>query len=269
MSTWYEKLVQQTHQAILDQETNIKNLDVQHNVKLTGKSGASHQIDVYWEFRIADTLYRTCIECRDYTSSIKKSRVVEFKGILDDIGNANGIIVTRVGFQEGALTYANHHRIRLLLINPVLQKIQMNMHVVIPRIENVDFSFDPEHARSVLEAANTQSASIPLNGSPRDIYLHDKDGSQIRSLAEVLSQPIGKTGRISVNLNDEYLKTEYGLIKLSSISFDRQEDVTEEQMIVGGGENIAQTVIEDVLENTSKYLFNDGSVGSKPRRDQP
>ena len=269
VSTWYEKLVQQTYQALLNQETDIKNITVQHNVTPIGKSGASHQIDVYWEFKIADTLYRTCIECRNYTSSIKKSQVAAFNDILGDIGNANGIMVTRVGFQEGALTYANHYGIRLLLINPVLQQIQMNMHVVVPRIENVDFSFDPEHARSVLEAANAQSASVSLSGLAGDIYLHDKDGNQMRSLAEVLSQPISKTGRISVNLNDEYLKTEYGLIKLNSISFDRQEEIIEEQVIVGGGESIAQTAIEDVLENTSKYLFNDGSVGSTSRRDKP
>jgi Restriction endonuclease len=269
VSTWYEKLVQQTYQALLNQESDIKNITVQHNVKLTGKSGASHQIDVYWEFKIADTLYRTCIECRNYTSSIKKSQVAAFNDILGDIGNANGIMVTRVGFQEGALTYANHYGIRLLLINPVLQQIQMNMHIVVPRIENVDFSFDPNHARSVLEAANVQSASASLSGLARDIYLHDKDGNQMRSLAEILSQPIGKIGRISVNFSDEYLKTEYGLIKLNSISFDRQEEIAEEQIIVGGGENIAQTAIEDVLENTSKYLFDDGFVGSKSRRDKP
>jgi hypothetical protein len=268
MSKWYEKLVQETYQALLDQESHIKNLVVQHDVKLTGKSGASHQIDVYWEFRIADTIYRTCIECRNYTSNIKKSRVVEFKGILDDIGNANGIIVTRVGFQEGALIYAEHHGVRLLLINPVLQRINMNVHMVIPQISNIGFSFDSSHAKSVLEAAGADTANIllELNALPKDIYLYDANGNKTRNLAAVLSQPIGKVGQIVVDLDNEYLETWYGLIKLNSISFELQEEIVENKITIGGGEDVAKTLIQDVLENASKYLFNDGAVGSESRR---
>lgn len=270
MSKWYEKLVQETYQALLDQESHIKNIVVQHDVKLTGKSGASHQIDVYWEFKLADTIYRTCIECRNYASSIKKNRVIEFKGILDDIGNANGIIVTRVGFQKGALNYADHHGMRLLLINPVLQKIEINMHMVVPQISNIGFSFDSVHAKSVLESAGVHSTSILLNLNElaKDIYLYDENGSQTRNLVEVLSQPIGKIGQIVVSLDNEYLETPHGLVKLNSISFDRQEDTVENKITIGGGEDVAKTLIKDVLENTSKYLFNDGVVGNESRRNK-
>lgn len=270
MSKWYEKLVQETYQALLDQESHIKNIVVQHDVKLTGKSGASHQIDVYWEFKIADTIYRTCIECRNYTSNIKKSRVVEFKGILDDIGNANGIIVTRIGFQEGALTYAEHHGVRLLLINPILQRINMNVHMVVPQISNIEFSFDSSHAKSVLEAAGVDDTSIllELNALARDIYLYDANGNKTRSLATVLSQPIGKVGQIIIDLDNEYLGTLYGLIKLNSISFERQEEEIVENKITIGGEDVAKILIQDVLENTSKYLFNDGAVGSASRKNK-
>ena len=265
MSTEYEKLVQETYQAILDQETDIKNIVVQHNIKLEGKSGASHQIDVYWEFKIADNIYRTCIECRNYTSNIKKSRVVEFKGILDDIGNTNGIIVTTVGFQEGALTYANHHGIRLLLINRLIQKIEAKLDVCFPIIDNIQLEFDKKQALSVLEAAGVEDFS--LQAQPQDIILYDENGNQTRKLGEALLESTNKTGQINVKLDGEYLKTPHGLLRLNSISFDYKQDIFKDKIIIGG-DFIAKTAIEDVLKNTSKYIFNDGSIGDKPQRDE-
>jgi hypothetical protein len=268
VSKWYEKLVQQTYQELLEQETDVTNIIVEHNVKLTGKSGASHQIDVYWEFRIAGNIYRTCIECRNYTSRIKKSRVVEFQGILEDIGSTNGIIATRVGFQEGALTYGSHHGIRLLLINPVLREIQLNMHTIVPRIENFRFNFNDDNVRSILEAAGLESTEISLACTASETYLCDKSGVKTRSFLEVVSTPLGKTGSILIELSDEYLITEYGLIKLDSVSFERFEESSMENIIIGGGSSIARTVIEDVLENLSQYVFDDGSVGDRSRRKE-
>jgi hypothetical protein len=267
VSTEYEKLVQETYQAILDQETHIKNIVVQHNVKMMGKSGTSHQIDVYWEFKIADNIYRTCIECRKYTSSIKKSRVVEFKGILEDIGNTNGIIVTTVGFQEGAVTYASHHAIRLLLINPLIQEIKIKLDGCFPKIENVNLEFDQKQAFSVLEAAGVENFS--LKALPQDIILYDENGNQTRKLEEAMLQCIDKTeDQIIVKLDGEYLNTPHGLIRLNSISFDYEQYILKDEILIGG-DFIAKTAIKDVLENTSKYVFSDGSISDKPQRDEP
>lgn len=42
----YEKFTQEIYNEIL-KNLYVKNIDVKHNVKLTGKSGQKHQIDVY------------------------------------------------------------------------------------------------------------------------------------------------------------------------------------------------------------------------------
>ena len=41
----YEKFTQEIYNEIL-KNLYVKNIDVKHNVKLTGKSGQKHQIDV-------------------------------------------------------------------------------------------------------------------------------------------------------------------------------------------------------------------------------
>jgi len=64
----YEELVQEIYQALLDGSSDkdkIESTLVQHNVVLQGKSGTSHQIDVYWEFEIAGIKYATIVEVKD------------------------------------------------------------------------------------------------------------------------------------------------------------------------------------------------------------
>ena len=47
----YEKLTQKLYQQIVDLDTNgYEKIEVKHNVKIKGKSGLEHQIDVFcWE----------------------------------------------------------------------------------------------------------------------------------------------------------------------------------------------------------------------------
>ncbi|MDQ3713282.1 MAG: hypothetical protein M3388_13830 [Acidobacteriota bacterium] len=52
----YEILVQSIFQEIHNQES-ARNITVQRDVKLTGKSGITHQIDVFWEFEIGGIVY--------------------------------------------------------------------------------------------------------------------------------------------------------------------------------------------------------------------
>ena len=46
----YEKLTQEIYNEIL-KNLYVKNIEVRHDEKLTGKSGQKHQIDVYWEYQ--------------------------------------------------------------------------------------------------------------------------------------------------------------------------------------------------------------------------
>ena len=51
--TEYEKLVQDIFQAIVDYERcGLKHIAVRHNETIKGISGATHQIDVLWDFEL-------------------------------------------------------------------------------------------------------------------------------------------------------------------------------------------------------------------------
>ena len=111
-NTDYEKLAQEIYQAINNAE-GVKTIDVQHNVKLLGKSGCKHQIDVYWTFEMMGMKHNVAIECKNYSSEISVGRVRDFFGVLHDVGNTNGIFITKVGYQSGADKFAAFYGIVL------------------------------------------------------------------------------------------------------------------------------------------------------------
>jgi hypothetical protein len=112
----YERIVQSIFQAILGQD-RARNVVVEHDVKLMGKSGEQHQIDVYWEFEVGGVSYKTLVSAKDWAGNVKKEQVLSFKTILDDVaGQPRGIIVTREGYQSGAEGFGRHHGITLYVL---------------------------------------------------------------------------------------------------------------------------------------------------------
>lgn len=109
----YELLVRSIFQEIHSQDA-AKTIEVQHNVELIGKSGATHQIDIYWEFEIGEIKYLSIVQCKDWNSRVKQEQVFAFKTVLEDLPKQpRGIIISKKGFQKGAKRFAAHHGIEL------------------------------------------------------------------------------------------------------------------------------------------------------------
>lgn len=111
----YEKLTQSIYQAIIKSEST-ENISVEHNVGVRGKSGVTHQIDVLWHFKFANIEHTVLIECKNYATNITLEKVRNFHSVLDDIGNARGLIVTKTGFQSGASEFAQFNGIGLKVL---------------------------------------------------------------------------------------------------------------------------------------------------------
>ncbi|WBA18835.1 restriction endonuclease [Salinivibrio kushneri] len=114
-SAAYEKLAQKIYGEILELQ-GVENIDVRHNVKIKGKSGVEHQIDVFWEYKYAGIVHRVLIECKHYGHAVSLLHVRNLHGLTTDIPNSTGIIVTTIGFQSGAKEYADFYEMGLKLI---------------------------------------------------------------------------------------------------------------------------------------------------------
>ena len=73
----YEKFTQEVYQELVNTDV-VKTTEVKHNIKLTGKSGQEHQIDVYWEYEIAGVGHKVAIECKNYNSAVPIGKVRDF-----------------------------------------------------------------------------------------------------------------------------------------------------------------------------------------------
>jgi hypothetical protein len=56
-------------------------------------------------------------ECKNYTSEVPVDDVEEFHSKMVQVGAHKGTMVTRVGFQTGALNFAKSHGIGLMTLN--------------------------------------------------------------------------------------------------------------------------------------------------------
>ena len=110
--TEYEKFTQEIYQSLINAQ-GITTVEVKHNIKIEGRSGQKHQVDVYWEYEIAGVRHRAAIECKNYNSIVSIGKVRDFYGVLADIGNINGIMVTKEGYQKGSKKFAEEYGINL------------------------------------------------------------------------------------------------------------------------------------------------------------
>ncbi|WP_373598708.1 restriction endonuclease [Paraclostridium bifermentans] len=119
----YEELVRYVYEQLSN--FSGKNIKVERNVKIVGKSGTTHQIDVYYQFEMNGITHRVIIECKDHNKRVEKSMIQSFKGVIDDIGNCTGIFASRNGFQSGAKEYAKYYDIELISggETPLLAKV--------------------------------------------------------------------------------------------------------------------------------------------------
>ena len=68
-NTAYERFTQEIYQQLVNLDV-VRTTKVQHDVKLEGRSGQKHQIDVYWEYEIAGNKHRVAIECKNYNTLV-------------------------------------------------------------------------------------------------------------------------------------------------------------------------------------------------------
>ena len=83
---------------------------VTHNVKLTGKSGATHQIDILAQFKAPLHTSTVIIEAKSYSANIDKDIIMKLIQIQQDISADRAILATTSDFTPGALQTAQQYQ---------------------------------------------------------------------------------------------------------------------------------------------------------------
>ena len=238
-STDFELFAQRVYQALVN-NTVLKSVKVQHDVKKTGKSGCEHQIDVYWEYEVAGVLHKVAIECKNYKSSVPIGKVRDFFGVLQDIGGISGVMVSSVGYQDGAKKYANHYGISLkTLRHPVWgESFGSICHSTHVECRHCLFQIDDDWAKrngfdltrfrnrfAVVYSFNADywknATHIPIETT--DSIIRNSKGEKITSIEELGEQiPDPRPGNSFVfKYDDAHLNSRHwGQVKITEVMFE-------------------------------------------------
>lgn len=98
----FERLVVAVHKA------TARGANVEWNAKLDRR-----QFDVVMRFRVGSYDYLTVIECKDQNRAVSVEQVEAFITKSRDAGADKSVMVSRSGFQDGAVKVARRHNIDL------------------------------------------------------------------------------------------------------------------------------------------------------------
>lgn len=267
----YELLAKSIYEALLHKDGVTT--EVKHNVILKGKA-AEHQIDVYWEYMMAETLFRVAIECKNYNSRVTIGKVRDFHSVLNDIGNIQGIMVSRKGFQSGAKEYAKHYGINLKEIREPedadwegrLKTIVMKMKIITTRIRARKINIDDTWMRNNDALPKGTTIQLQINDTNDNIWLIDNLGNKISNFYQ-LDEKLPTDMRAAENVvykyefDNAFLENTEGIkFKVSSIEY--VYDVIESAMpdIVIDGTKTAKAIIKDALNGSIKFVNNNGVI---------
>ena len=271
----YEKFTQEIYQELVNADV-LKTTDVQHNVKLKGRSGQEHQIDVYWEYEIAGTKQKVAIECKNYNKTVGIAKVRDFYGVLHDLNNVAGIMVTKVGYQKGAKEYASEYGISLKELrtpNPgeaIIGEVEMNFDISVRRcLFLVDADYAETDKFSVTKykyfldwmSLNNESSWINATHIPLELInrnIINSNGTTITTLEKIEEElPEDSDSDILFKYDDAFVNTRWGKIKINEIKYEYKY-TNEKKIIAIDAQDFVKAILKDALNGEIKLIANRG-----------
>ena len=273
-NTNYELFTREIYRQ-LGQATKVNAANVKHNVKLVGKSGQKHQIDVYWEYEKDGKTHHVAIECKNYRRRISLEKVCAFKGVLDDLDGVNGIMVSKVGFQKGAKKYAQQYGISLkelrtpgygeTIIGEIENHIHSEVRYTLFWIDEdwaAKNSFDIERYRKRLSLLYTYRTEL-WNSSPyiyldrKDDIIRDVSGNMIASLKDLEKRlPDHSTDDFPFvfKFDNAFLESRYfGPIKILGVKYDYNIHDQHQTIALDAGD-LVKAILKDSQSNETDFV---------------
>ena len=270
--TEYEKFTQEVYQSVINAQGH-GTIQVKHNVKLKGRSGQEHQIDVYWEYVVADIKHCVAIECKNYAEEVSVGKVRDFYGVLIDIGNINGIMVSKEGFQSGAKDYALHYGINLKELREPkdedwkgkIKAIEINSVMVMPHIKKRFISIDQEWVKKNIELPKDGDLTYSMGGLSNEIWLIDKNGIRLKNFHE-LDQGLPVNWKEENDLKHSYafedayiVADKFGKLKVKEIQYVYDVSVTKMNSLTIQADN-PKAILKDTFTGDIKFVDKDGNI---------
>ena len=273
-NTEYEQFTRKVF-AGLSSQKRVKTIKLQHNVKLLGNSGTRHQIDVYWEYEKDGQLHKVAIECKNYSKNVPIGKVRDFYGVIDDIDDLQGIMITRKGFQDGAKKYASSKNIHLKELRaPIGEeslagRIITDFHISTRRcLYLVDEDWAKQHGfdikpylrwldmMSIEHKTQWVNAShIPIERKGDDIYNSMKEViTSHQEIEKSIPDTLEEDSYNTIPFEDAYIDSRYwGLVKIKEIKYEYTNETRRSIMDIDARDFI-EAILKDVESGVIEYV---------------
>lgn len=110
-----ESYVQYVYARLLELN-DYDDVIVSTNVTIKGKSGATNEFDVFYQFAHLNMECKVVMECKDWQDPVSVKEVRDFVAKIEDVGMGQfvGVMVSKNGYQDGAEKFAQANGIKLL-----------------------------------------------------------------------------------------------------------------------------------------------------------
>ena len=273
-NTEYEQFTRKVF-AGLSSQKRVKTIKLQHNVKLLGNSGTRHQIDVYWEYEKDGQLHKVAIECKNYSKNVPIGKVRDFYGVIDDIDDLQGIMITRKGFQDGAKKYAASKNIHLKELRAPIGEESLAGRIITDfnistrrclYLVDEDWAkqqrFDIKPYLRWLDMMSIEHKSQWVNTSHIPIerkgdYIYNAKKEVIRSHEDIEATIPGTMEEDSshtIPFEDAYIDSKYwGLVKIKEIKYDYTNETRRSIMDIDARDFI-EAILKDVESGAIEYV---------------
>ena len=179
----YEELVKDIYQ-VLGKSSGVTIECWGPSCRVSGKSGAAHQIDILTSHSDGIHTYKTAIECKFWNKKVPKDAVMKLSEILSDTNIEKGVLVSKSGFTSDAKKIAESKNISLVELrkpvdhdwNDSLNQIDIEFKLCIDEI--CDYQF------VLYDVADSEKEDINLSTYDSCIYIKDQDPLLIREFVE-------------------------------------------------------------------------------------
>ena len=273
-NTEYEQFTRKVF-AGLSSQKRVKTIKLQHNVKLLGNSGTRHQIDVYWEYEKDGQLHIVAIECKNYSKNVPIGKARDFYGVIDDIDDLQGIMITRKGFQDGAKKYAASKNIHLKELRAPIGKESLagrvitDFHISMRRcLYLVDEDWAKQHGfdikpylrwldmMSIEHKSQWVNAShIPIERKSDDIYNYMKEViTSHEEIEATIPGTMEEDSSLTIPFEDAYIDSKYwGLVKIKEIKYEYTNE-THRSVIDIDARDFIEAILKDVESGAIEYV---------------
>lgn len=272
-NTEYERFTQYIYQKLVNNDV-LKPTKVLHNIKLKGKSGCEHQIDVYWEYEIAGNKHQVAIECKNYDSLVPIGEVRDFHGVLTDLNNVNGIMVSKKGYQSGAKKYAQEYGISLIELRQPSWRDSIGQIITVfhTEIRHCLYLIDEEcaaqkgidlqlyrerHAMLGFDDPDKWLKATHLPLSTNDRIIRDSKGKRITSLDELEKQlPDNPEPNSSVvfPFEDAWVDTYgWGLLKIREVKYEYESEDHESTIDIAA-DMFVEAILKNAINDNVQYI---------------